>query len=418
MKIRAPEPADLSVRVGKEAALQQRVVGEIDPRNHVTGMERGLLRFGKEVDRVAVEHHPPHDFDGNHFLRNDLGRVQNVEVETGRLFLIEGLNAKLPLGKSALGDGFIEIAAMEVRVRAIDLYRLVPDNRGRADGRAPVEFDEGRFAIRVDEPEGVDSEPLHHPERTRDGSIGHDPQDHVHALRQERDEIPERVMRRGVLGIAAVRLHLHRMDEIGKLDRVLDEKDGNVIADEVEIALVGVEFDRKAAHIAGQVPCARAAGHGGEPREHFRFLALLGEERRLRQMRNRIGHLEITVCARSASVNDALWNSLVIEMGDLLAEREIFQERRTARPGFQRILIVGDDDALIGRQGCLSGVSGLMGAPPGPATRYCSGSLSFSKPFVLLVFAIKALRAAHVASDNARRDDLCRFVGLGLAYAR
>jgi hypothetical protein len=61
-------------------------------------------------------------------------------------------------------------------------------------------------------------------------------------------------------------------------------------------------------------------------------------------MRNRIGHLEIAVRARSAGVNDALWNSLVIEMGDLLAEREIFQERRTPASGFQRILIVRDDD--------------------------------------------------------------------------
>jgi hypothetical protein len=50
------------------------------------------------------------------------------------------------------------------------------------------------------------------------------------------------------------------------------------------------------------------------------------------------------VRARSAGVNDALWNSLVIEMGDLLAEREIFQERRTPASGFQRILIVRDDD--------------------------------------------------------------------------
>jgi hypothetical protein len=57
-------------------------------------------------------------------------------------------------------------------------------------------------------------------------------------------------MRRGVLGIAAVGLHLHRVDEIGKLDRVLDEEDGNVVADEIEIALVGVELDRKAPHVA------------------------------------------------------------------------------------------------------------------------------------------------------------------------
>ncbi len=129
MEIRAAEPADLSVRVGKQPTLQQRVVGEIDARNHVTRMERGLLGFREEVDRVAIQQHPTDDLDGNNFLRNDLGRIQNVEVETGCLLFVERLDAKFPLGKSALVDG-IEVAAMEVRVRAVDLDRLVPNDGG------------------------------------------------------------------------------------------------------------------------------------------------------------------------------------------------------------------------------------------------------------------------------------------------
>jgi hypothetical protein len=64
--------------------------------------------------------------------------------------------------------------------------------------------------------------------------------------------------------------------------------------------------------------------------------------------------------ARSARVDDALGNALMIEMGDLLPEGKIFQERRTSIPGFQRILIVRDDDALIGREGRLSAFSGLL----------------------------------------------------------
>ena len=74
-------------------------------------------------------------------------------------------------------------------------------------------------------------------------------------------------------GIAAVRLHLHRMDEIGKLDRVLDEEHRDVVADEIEIALVGVELDREAAHVARHVARAGAAGDGGEPREDLGLLA-------------------------------------------------------------------------------------------------------------------------------------------------
>ena len=125
-----------------------------------------------------------------------------------------------------------------------------------------MEFDKGRFALGVDEPEGMDAEAFHHPQRARDRSIGHDPEDHVHAFRQERDEIPERVMRRRVLRIAAVGLHFDRMDEIGKLDGILDEEDGNVVSDEVEIALIRVELDREAANVAGQISRARASGYG------------------------------------------------------------------------------------------------------------------------------------------------------------
>jgi hypothetical protein len=84
-----------------------------------------------------------------------------------------------------------------------------------------------------------------------------------------------------ILGIAAVWLHFDRMNEIGKLDGILDEEDRNVVADEVEVALVGIEFDREAAHVAGHVPCPRAAGNGREPREQFCFLAFLGKKRAL-----------------------------------------------------------------------------------------------------------------------------------------
>ena len=201
---------------------------------------------------------------------------------------------------------------------------------------------------------------------------------------KQRDEIPERVMRRRVLGIAAVGLHLDRMDEIGKLDRILDEENRDVVADEVEIALVRIEFDSKAAHVAGHISGPRAAGDGRETGKDFRFLSFLGEERRPRQMRNWIGHLKVAVRPRSAGVNDALRDSLVIEMGDLLPEREIFQKRRAPVPGFQRILIVRDDDALIGREGSLSRVSGLMRR----------ASRSGDKVFLWIFEFLKAFRLA------------------------
>src|SRR3546814_9654241 len=60
------------------------------------------------------------------------------------------------------------------------------------------------------------------------------------------------------LRIAAVGLHLDAVDEIGEFHRVLDEKDRDIVADEVPVAAVGIELDRKTAHIARGVDRPRS----------------------------------------------------------------------------------------------------------------------------------------------------------------
>ncbi len=54
---------------------------------------------------------------------------------------------------------------MKIRIGAVDLDGLVPQHRLQTELRLPVEFDEGRFVLGVDEAEGVDAEPLHEAER-------------------------------------------------------------------------------------------------------------------------------------------------------------------------------------------------------------------------------------------------------------
>ena len=85
------------------------------------------------------------------------------------------------------------------------------------------------------------------------------------------------------------------------------------------------------------------------------------------------------------------------------ADREILQKRRTPASGFQRILIVCDDDALIGRKGPLSRVGGLMGAASRPRDKVFLGTFEFSKPFGLLAFAIRALRRMRFRQQRLAR---------------
>ena len=74
-------------------------------------------------------------------------------------------------------------------------------------------------------------------------------------------------------------------------------------------------------------------------------------------------------------MHDALGNALVVEMRDLFAQDEIFEQRRPAQPGFQRVLVVRDRHALVGGQrlpaestrtrssGPLLGLSPICGLP-------------------------------------------------------
>jgi hypothetical protein len=119
------------------------------------------------------------------------------------------------------------------------------------------------------------------------------------------------------------------MDEIGKLDRILNEEDGNVVADEVEIALVSIEFDGEASGIAGACPLPPRRRRRSRTARTVLFscLSQQGTKRALDEESD--GHLKVTVSPRATRVNNTFWNSLMVEMRDFLAESKILQERRT-----------------------------------------------------------------------------------------
>ena len=53
---------------------------------------------------------------------------------------------------------------------------------------------------------------------------------------------------------------------------------------------------------------------------------------------------------RSARMDDPFRNTFVVEVENLLAQHEIFEQRRAARPGLESVLIVRNTNALIGRE--------------------------------------------------------------------
>src|SRR5450759_5316468 len=140
------------------------------------------------------------------------------------------------------------------------------------------------------------------------------------------------------------------MEEDGNFEGIQDEEKRDVVADQVPVAFLGVKLDGKPAYVTRGIDRTRAACDGRYASKYGRLLTFLGEDPGGGVLLQRGGQLEESMRARRTRVNDTLGNTLVIEMVYFFAEDEILQKRRAARIGPERVLIVGDREALIGSE--------------------------------------------------------------------
>src|SRR5271170_3751326 len=185
------------------------------------------------------------------------------------------------------------------------------------------------FSGLVNQAEGVNSKSFHHSERPRYSPVGHDPHDHVHGLGHQGNEIPKRVVRGSGLRESAVRFDLHGMNQVRKLHGILDKKYGNIISDQVEVTFRRVELNREPSYVACQVGGSALTRNRGKPDKNGSLDRWIGEKCGLGELLHRMVWLKISMSAGPACLNDTFRCALVIEMGDLLAENEVFQKRRT-----------------------------------------------------------------------------------------
>ncbi len=299
-------------------------------------MERNLLGFGEVIRGIAVQRELADQLHRRQLLRHDLGRVEQIDA-LERVGPVVGhhLDAELVLQRRSGLDAVGHVTAVEVGIAPRGDLRLLPDQRVDAGDRLPVELHQARPALGVDEAEGVNAETLHGAVRARDPPIAHVPHDVVGGLGVQRDEIPEGVVGRLRLRDLAVGVGLAGVDHVRELDAVLDEEHRDVVADEVEHSFVGVELHGEPARVANGVSRPARAENGREAAEDIGLLALRCEERSAcHRLGGSVG-LEHAVGRRAARVHDALRDALVVEVGDLLAEVEVLQQRRPAVTGLE-----------------------------------------------------------------------------------
>ena len=367
MEVGAAQARDLRVHIRVDAALQQRVVGKIDAGYDVRRAKGHLLRLGEKIVGIAVQDHLADGDQRHQFFGNQLGGIEHVERKRFGLRFREHLEGQLVFGILAALDGFPQVAPVKIGIGAADLDGFVPHEGMRAGHRRPVEFAEHGLALGIDQTEGMHAEALHHPITARDGAVGHGPHQHVRDFRRQRSEIPEGVVRAGRLRHAIVRLGLDGVHQVRELHRILDEEDGDVIADQIPVALVRIKLHGKAAHVARRVGRTALAGHRGKAHEDGRALARLGEQRRARQLALLLVAFEVAMGGRTARMHDALGDALMVEMRELFTQNKIFHQGGTAQARLQRILVVAHGHALVGRQHAAAVVA--AGAIEGSVTR-------------------------------------------------
>ena len=174
-------------------------------------------------------------------------------------------------------------------------------------------------------------------------AVAHQPGDLVGGLRRERPEVPLHV----VVAQVGVRQPLLGVDEVLELGRVADEEDRRVVADQVVVALFGVELDREAARVAHGVRAAELAGHRREAHEHRGALTRL-EEVGLDVLADVLSDLEEAVSAAALGVHHALGHALAVELGHLLDHVVVLKQDRTVGADGQGVLVAGGRDAGVG----------------------------------------------------------------------
>jgi hypothetical protein len=127
-----------------------------------------------------------------------------------------------------------------------------------------------------------------------------------------------------------VRFGLGSMDKVGKLNGVLNEENRDIVPDEVPVALLGVHLHRKAPDVACKVGRSLAPSDSRKPDEYWRSFTCALEKIGTSIRCQRIVRFEETVRSVASCMDDALGNTFMIEVKNLLPEMKVVDQCRAS----------------------------------------------------------------------------------------
>ena len=270
-------------------------------------------------------------------MRPHLGDVERVEPVGLGVVVRHDLHRDVPRREVSGIDGVEEVATVVVGVGPRDELSLRALHLDVALVGGEVVLDPEALTGGVDPLVGVRAEAGHLAPGARQAAVAHQVGHLVRGLRGEGPEVPLH----GRVAQAGARQALLRVDEVGELDAVADEEHRCVVADDVVVALGGVELHREAAHVAPGVGAALLTGNAGEALQ--RLGGRSGREDGGAGVRGDVsGHLEDAVRSAALGVHDALRDALAVELGELLDQVDVVQGSDSLGSNGQGVLVAGD----------------------------------------------------------------------------
>lgn len=116
------------------------------------------------------------------------------------------------------------------------------------------------------------------------------------------------------MGEVSCGITLLSVDEVRELGGISQEEDGCVIGDDIPVAFIGPHLDSEATRITSQVMRSGLASDSREADSDWAFLALGAEDIGGCEFWNGVCALEVAVSATALGVNDALGDTLAVEV--------------------------------------------------------------------------------------------------------
>ena len=159
----------------------------------------------------------------------------------------------------------------------------------------------------------IDTEPLHHSVGPRETPIWHIPHEHMGSFGMQVREVPEIVVRSLSLWNFNIWFRLRGVDQVCELDGVLNEEDWDVIADDIPIALLGVELDGKPSHVSHRMATTPRPKYGRETKEDRRISRSVSQKPRIGHVCSAFIEFEGSECTGPTCMNNSFWDTLVVE---------------------------------------------------------------------------------------------------------